>query len=272
MEQYIRTDDGAELFCRVLGEGKPLLLIHGVMVDADFFTEVQTLLSSQYKVITYDRRGYSRSTGESDFYIRRQAEDAKCVIDALAGGSAIVSGCSAGGLIALKLKELYPEKAERIILHEPPIVGFEGVLSEEEEAWLTEIERLYELGKIRQAMWMFIAGTAKRSDPRAKPLPPEVMDRQIKNGMLFIREEFPEEFDREHDPIDFAGLKDKGTITVLAGESSGDTYCVKAAKMLADLLGVPMYYVPGFHNGAHDLPVEYAASLLGLLTLFPKGV
>ena len=60
MEYEIETAHG-RLFCRREGSGPILLLIHGVACDSEFFRETSKLLAETFTVISYDRRGYSRS-------------------------------------------------------------------------------------------------------------------------------------------------------------------------------------------------------------------
>ena len=36
-EHLLHRDDGSTFFCRTVGEGQPLLLIHGAAVDSEFF-------------------------------------------------------------------------------------------------------------------------------------------------------------------------------------------------------------------------------------------
>ena len=266
-ERYITTDDGVKLFCRIEGKGDPILLIHGAMVDADFFSEVQEFLSKEYRVITYDRRGYSRSGAGEEYLLERQAKDAACVLQQLTLKKAVVIGCSLGALIALKLKELYPEKVRRVFLHEPPIITLDGVLNEEIDAWLSGIFDKLHRKKIRQAVVDFVLVNSSEADPRTKPLTPEAVQQQLDNGKVFIEKEFPEAFDRDSKLIDYTAIKDRDTITILVGDSSGDTYASRAAFGLADILETPICYVPGAHNGARDLPLEFSSTIIGLLRL-----
>lgn len=82
MEYEIETAHG-RLFCRREGSGPILLLIHGVACDSEFFRETSKLLAETFTVISYDRRGYSRSIaaeGENDFSVWAHAEDAAEII------------------------------------------------------------------------------------------------------------------------------------------------------------------------------------------------
>ena len=71
------TTGGTTIYCRRRGSGDPLLMIHGACTDSDFFSETAALLSSHYTVVTYDRRGYGRSSEVStqDHSIAVQAAD-----------------------------------------------------------------------------------------------------------------------------------------------------------------------------------------------------
>ena len=54
--------NGTELYYEARGDGPPLLLIAGGLADAGQFTALGQALAEQTRVITYDRRGNSRST------------------------------------------------------------------------------------------------------------------------------------------------------------------------------------------------------------------
>ena len=62
-------------------------------------------------------------------------------------------------------------------------------------------------------------------------------------------------------------LKEFGKITCLVGDSSPNSYTVNATKELAKFLSKDVFYIPGRHNSAHDMPKEFSASILGLLFL-----
>ncbi|MBO4368284.1 MAG: alpha/beta hydrolase [Clostridia bacterium] len=282
METYITTSDNVRLFCRVTGEGTPLLLIHGAMVDADFYLEIQQVLSKRMKVITYDRRGYTRSGYSADgfplngaeysFLLERQAEDAAEVLRAFAYTDedpvpAYVLGCSAGALTALKLIEKYPELVRHIYIHETPLVIFKECMNPKEAQWLKDVYDTVLAGSVRQAIYKFIFGAAQaQHDPRAKALPMEVVDHQMQNGNIYLKEEFPEGYLMEEDFFDYRALP-ADRITGLAGDSSPDGYCVKATKALMEKLGGRMFYIPGKHNAARELPNEFAAALYGFIEL-----
>jgi pimeloyl-ACP methyl ester carboxylesterase len=53
--------DGADLYTERRGDGPPLLLIAGGGGDCGAFSALADLLASRYTVLSYDRRGNSRS-------------------------------------------------------------------------------------------------------------------------------------------------------------------------------------------------------------------
>ena len=84
MEYQMKTAHGT-LFCRREGSGPTLLLIHGVACDSEFFRQASAILAEHFTVISYDRRGYSRSVpaeDENDFSVWAHAEDAAEIIRA----------------------------------------------------------------------------------------------------------------------------------------------------------------------------------------------
>ena len=93
----------------------PLLLIHGTGGDAASFDAVAPLLSSRYRVLAYDRRGFGRAHAA-------HAEDARAILDERAPGeAALVVGTSAGAIVALHLPLLAPERVRGLVLAEPPL-------------------------------------------------------------------------------------------------------------------------------------------------------
>lgn len=116
--------DGGELEFQVLGEGPPVLLIHGGLIAGipeSFLT--QPALSG-WKLIVYHRRGYSQSspeTGPIEDYMARHAAEAAALLRHLDIERAHVFGHSSGGTIAMQLAFDHPELVESLVLLEPAI-------------------------------------------------------------------------------------------------------------------------------------------------------
>jgi len=116
--------NGAELYYEKQGTGPAVLLIAGSTGDAGNFTRAADLLADQFTIVTYDRRGNSRSPRPSGWTmtsVAEQADDAAGLIGSLGLSPAVVFGASAGGLIALDLMIRHPEVVRAGIVQEPSI-------------------------------------------------------------------------------------------------------------------------------------------------------
>src|SRR6476646_9841443 len=112
------------LYYEKQGNGPALLLIAGSTGDAGNFTRAADLLADEFTVVTYDRRGNSRSprpSGWTTTSVAEQADDAAGLIDSLNLSPAVVFGASAGGLIALDLMIRHPQLVRAGIVQEPSI-------------------------------------------------------------------------------------------------------------------------------------------------------
>ncbi|SIR64533.1 alpha/beta fold hydrolase [Williamsia sterculiae] len=90
--------DSIELYYEDHGDGQPVVLIHGYPLDGSSW-EKQTaaLLDGGYRVITYDRRGFGRSSRPTIGYdYDTFARDLKIVLDTLDLRDAVLVGFSMG--------------------------------------------------------------------------------------------------------------------------------------------------------------------------------
>ncbi len=110
----------------VVGEGPPLLLLHGAAEDADLLAPQAAAFAARgYRVITYDRRGTGRSTraGWPDGGVALHVADAAALVADVAGAPATVLGFSSGGVLALAVAEAHPELVSEVIAWEPPALA-----------------------------------------------------------------------------------------------------------------------------------------------------
>ncbi|MFC4119673.1 alpha/beta fold hydrolase [Nonomuraea zeae] len=118
--------DGATLHYEVRGRGPLLLLIPGGTGGAASFDGVADGLAADYTVATYDPRGLSRSPlddPEARQRVEQHADDAFRLLELLSPDApARVAGCSSGAIVALHLLATHPERIERVVAHEPPVV------------------------------------------------------------------------------------------------------------------------------------------------------
>ncbi|MDT0446513.1 alpha/beta fold hydrolase [Streptomyces johnsoniae] len=121
---YLRVP-GARLYYEIRGCGHPLLMIHGGQLDAGSFAAIAPVLADQYTVITYDRRGNSRSRlhgPATDLRVDQQADDALRLLAELTDGTPHVFGSSGGGVVALELAARHGHRLGHVVSHEPPFI------------------------------------------------------------------------------------------------------------------------------------------------------
>ncbi len=268
-EITLTREDQCNFYCRLIGQGKPLLLIHGAAVDSEFFIETAPAFSGQFQAVTYDRSGYGHSTRAdvpeaqcSAEYFAQQGDDAAWVIRQLfPGQKATVIGCSCGAAVAAYLAARHPDVVERVFLHEPPIYS---LMPDNEECWqlIDGIHEAYNQGKYNRALNRFLLFLGSSSAPSKKPMTEAEMDNFMVNGMAFIRQEFRFAFDRAF-PV--PEMQPGTDVAVLWGEDGKGKPLVECAARTAEKLGCPLHMIPGGHNEARENPEEFAQAVLKLM-------
>jgi pimeloyl-ACP methyl ester carboxylesterase len=142
---------GVTIHYLVAGHGEPVMLLHGLSSSAQMnwgATAVIRELSKDYQVIALDLRGHGRSDKpkEETAYGVEMVEDVVRLMDHLKIQKARVVGYSMGGMIAMKVLALHPDRVESAIL------GGTG--------WLRE-------GSGLQELWGRLPNRASASTPSA---------------------------------------------------------------------------------------------------------
>lgn len=100
---HVTSADGTRIGYEVVGEGPPLLVVHGTAADRTQWYAVKDQLARRFTVYLMDRRGRGLSSDEADdaYGLDREAEDVAAVVAAI-GEPPYVFGHSFGGLCVLK--------------------------------------------------------------------------------------------------------------------------------------------------------------------------
>ena len=107
---YISTPDRARLYYEELGNGEPLIFIHGHSFDRSEWDPQFFELSKKYRVIRYDLRGYGWSSMPSEEQKALHADDLAALLDALKINKAHLVGLSLGGFIVSDFIALYQSR------------------------------------------------------------------------------------------------------------------------------------------------------------------
>ncbi|MEU7068306.1 alpha/beta hydrolase [Streptomyces sp. NPDC046161] len=96
------SSDGTPIACERHGEtGPPLVLVGGTLMTRARHAPLASLLSRDFTVYNYDRRGRGESGDHPHYDVQREIDDLDAVIGR-AGGSALVFGMSSGAVLALE--------------------------------------------------------------------------------------------------------------------------------------------------------------------------
>ena len=121
------SKDGTTIGYDKLGTGPAVILVDGALGYRAFgsMPRLAGLLSPQFTVFTYDRRGRGESTNFLPYAVEREIEDIEALIQA-AGGPAFVYGISSGACLALEAAIRLGGKVKKLALYEPPYNAEKG--------------------------------------------------------------------------------------------------------------------------------------------------
>jgi non-heme chloroperoxidase len=96
---YITTQDNTKLFYKDWGSGKPVIFLHGWPLSSDSWDDqAMAVADAGFRAISYDRRGFGRSTHPWNGYdYNTLADDLAAVIEQTGATDATLVGFSMGG-------------------------------------------------------------------------------------------------------------------------------------------------------------------------------
>jgi pimeloyl-ACP methyl ester carboxylesterase len=257
---------GGSIYYRCQGSSGPsLILIGGGPANADTLAPLALALADERAVVTYDRRGYSRSRvddGDRQVDISTHGDDLRLLIVALDRAPVSVFGTSFGALIALNLAARFPQLLDIVIVHEPPLG--QVLADSERQAFDVDTETEPDAESALDAIAVSVGITRGRNGDDRGSREPRVAD-----IALFIRRDVPA-IGAFH--LDLDQLKAVSDRIVITGSEEGrGFYPYRCAQRLADLLGTPLVELPGNHAGMIQHPAGFASRLRSLLNRSHHG-
>jgi pimeloyl-ACP methyl ester carboxylesterase len=261
---------GATLYYEVRGCGPVLLISQSGEGDARRSTDLVDHLVSDHTVVTYDRRGLSRSTLEDPakpVTMSDHADDVHRLLAALTDDPALMLGCSLGAVIGLHLAARHPGQVSTLIAHEPVapwmLPPAERAHHERE---LLDIQQTYQLGGLTAAVKevakvLGINPADQDTEPHLTPQP--MTPQRTANFDFFITRDFTAIVTDTLRLTDITALKNTPVrIVPVAGRTTPRTvFDHRCAQELARLLGTKVEEFPRGHNGNTTHPKAYAAQL-----------
>ena len=261
---------GARLYYETHGSGPVMLMVPGASGTADSFKSITEHLVAHYTVVTYDRRGFSRSQldGPQDYDHRLEtdADDVRRLIEHLGDEPAIVFGGSSGAIVALEVLTRHPSVVRTLVPHEPPAMR----LLADGQKWINfffEVYDLYRQSGIEPALKKFREQAFAESDRQA-------MARAPKNEYTLANATYWFEHELRQYPavdLDIDTLKAHADrIMLIAGRESRGYPTYEVNVELGKKLGRELIELPGGHVGLLTQPAEFAREFLQTLAWTEK--
>jgi len=158
----VTSKDSTKIAFDKIGSGPAVILVNGAMAfrAADpTLGQVAELLSKDFTVYDYDRRGRGGSTDASNiksFTKEREIEDVQALIED-AGSKAMLFGISSGGAVALETAAVTPGVMKVVVYEAPFIVDDSREPLEDYKGYTT---RLVKEGKIDELVEYFLTAIA----------------------------------------------------------------------------------------------------------------
>ena len=257
---------GARLYYETIGSGPLMIMVPGANGDAKIFKWVSEQLAPHYTVITYDRRGFSRSrlTGPQDYErrIETDADDVLRLIAHMGDQPAVVFGSSSGGVIALEVLAHYPSVVRTLVPHEPAAVK----QLPDGQKWIDFFFSLYDLYRqsgAELAVSKFREQAFAESDRQVMARAPK-SEYTLPNAQYWFEHEL-----RQYPAVDLDidALKTHANrIVLMVGRESRGTPCYNVNVELGKKLNRDVFEMPGGHSGFASQPDGFAQEFLQILS------
>jgi pimeloyl-ACP methyl ester carboxylesterase len=108
---YIPVIDGGQIYYEAVGEGTPVILLHGHTLDLRMWDpQVKPLLEAGYRVIRPEMRGYGHSSKQQPGQQFTHLDDMMTVMDSLHISKAHVVGLSMGSFVASEMVAMHSDR------------------------------------------------------------------------------------------------------------------------------------------------------------------
>ena len=104
------------IYYKLIGNGKPLVFIHGILGFWRNFYNISQSFSEHYTSLLYDQRGHGRSFHQEPYSVLQLAQDLKALLDHLKWNKVTLIGHSLGAYVSFLFAQHYPEGVKKMII------------------------------------------------------------------------------------------------------------------------------------------------------------
>ncbi len=214
--------NGIDIFYEKMGQGEPLILLHGNGETHEIFAEAAEKLAQKYTVYLPDTRGHGRSGKVAEYHYEDMARDVYCFIKVMGLEHPTVYGFSDGGITGLLLAARYPGLLKKLVVS--------GVNARPEDIK-------------RPVLWMMKLSYALRRKPLVKLMltEPNITDEQL--AAIDVPVEVTagsRDLIKQSAMLNICRKIPNATFTLFEGEDHG-SYIVHSTKIADHLLGKSVF-------------------------------
>lgn len=269
MERFVKVD-GARIHYQIRGSGPVLFISQSGEGDADRTVDLAGHLDDRFTVVTYDRRGLSRSVADepsAPVSLRRHAADAAAVLRHVTDEPAAMLGLSLGAAIGLHLLAEHPGSVGTLIAHEPIALGFltarDAAAAREKLAGVARTHRDsgWRAAAAQVARVLGINPHDQQTEPGITAFP--FTERRAANFEFFLSNDLDAALG---DTLTLTDVPPGARVIPAVGQTSPpDGFDYLAGLALAEHLGAAAAQFPGGHNGNLTHPSAFAGKVRDLL-------
>lgn len=105
-----------KLFSKVLGQGQPLIIMHGLFGMSDNWQSLAKQFAHFFEVHLIDLRNHGRSPHSTDFSHQHMAADLLSYMDDHLLSKAIIVGHSLGGKVAMEFATHFSQRVQKLVV------------------------------------------------------------------------------------------------------------------------------------------------------------
>jgi pimeloyl-ACP methyl ester carboxylesterase len=255
---------GARLYYEETGQGPPIVLLHGGLLDRRMWDPQMEALSTRYRVIRYDARNHGRTKGVAGSFAHY--DDLRALLDHLGIEKATLVGLSLGGRTLLDFAIAYPDRASTIVLVSPGASGYEFE-SQAFKANAEQMSQAFRDGDLPRAIEFFQRSWTDGPNRSPSDVAPEIRN-GVRDMALATAEVWnPESVVKELDPPAFGRLGEiRARTLVVVGSLDMPGILEIAAAVEKNVEGADVVTVEGAaHMVNMEKPEEFNRVLLGFL-------
>jgi len=255
---------GAKLYYEVLGEGPPLVLIHGGMVDRRMWDDQFEVFARHYRVIRYDVRQHGKTRSRPEAYANH--EDLYALLKHLNIDKAFIMGLSMGGGIAIDFTLAHPEMVRALIPVAPGLSGYQATSEGVKEDTAGLMAALREGDFDRAVEFALRAWTdgPRRTPAEVDPVVRERVRVMLAKGMVRAQ------YQRQAQPLEPPAIGRLSEIRVptlaIVGDLDMPDILVIVDSLVREIAGAKKVVIPGVaHMVNMEKPAEFNRIVLEFL-------